>query len=208
MFELQADGMSQLRDAAQSRMLDGYPLPDAPDTGEEWNDEFNDFAEKCMAAFKLMASDHEVFSADDQQYLSASDATIMFGAAIIAKDVGLVRCYHRLIQKVSPRDLLSSVQLLRQMHPETPVHAIVTEQHALASKNIKEAMRKADEEEVFNFLLLEELIASLTTMAFNDLTQTDRIVMLIKRGVYDPNDMKRMLLELDGIESSLLEGTL
>jgi hypothetical protein len=208
MEPLRTDGMTSLRDKAKRRMRDGYELPAFPSTDDVASVEFGEFIRVCTDVLKQRTSDYDMFGGNESEYRLASDAVIVFNIAVVAKDADIIRVHHSLIQKVgSPRNLQWCTKLVRQAYPGTPVSSIITEQHVQAATDIKNAFWAWDEDAV-DSPDLQDLIGNIVKLAFEDLTETDRIVALIGRGVFNRDKMCERLKEITDIESPLVEGTL
>ena len=76
-----------------------------------------------------------------------------------------------------------------------------------AATDIKKAFWAWDEDAI-DSPDMADLIGGMAKLAFEDLTQTDRIVSLIGRGVFNRDKMCERLKEITDIESPLVEGTL
>lgn len=203
--------LDTLRAEVSQRMTSGYDLPPLPDSDDVNASDFSVFAKECSRVLKVRASDLSSCSEGNRRYLYASDAVIVFNIAVVGKDVDLIRVYHRLIQKVeSPRDLQRCAKLLRRTLPDSPVSTIFTEQHVSAAETIKQAVW--DWEDGGNYdpdsPHMQDLMDKLTMLSFEDLTKTDRLAVLIKRGVFNEAKLRTMLAEFADIEAPLLEGTL
>lgn len=208
MFQLKSTGIASIHDKALARIKAGYPFPEMPETNDQWTPEFNSFVEQCRSELQQKLTDHRMFQNSVEHslgYVYASDTVSLFNRAAEAQDMELVRIYHRLIQAVeNPNEILSAVNLMRSMSHSTPIHETISNNHLIAMREIENAQYWARDESPLD----DTEDGKVIVLAFNDLSLTHHIVMLLKRGITTSNEIQNMLKETVNIEAPLMDGTL
>lgn len=208
--EIKAGGMTSLVTRAHERIRNGYHFPPLPETNGVWTDEFSAFARECADILKQRQGDQKLTS-DDWDFIHPkySDAISHFNIAIVAKDVVLISVYRRFILNTeSPASIKLCVRILRSVYPGTMAAALYTDEHHQAQQSIHAAVWDWDGYSTLDYDARNRLIDDLTAFAYEDLSQTDRILSFIKRGVVEPNDIRPMLDATADVIPPLLEGTL
>lgn len=210
--EIKADGMTSLVNRAHERIRNGYSFPPLPETNGEWTDEFSSFAKRCASILKQRQNDFTLtsdVSVRDSIHPKYSDAITHFNIAIVAKDTALISVYHRVIMDAeSPASIKLCVRILRNIYPGMAAAAVYTEDHLQTQQSINTAVWDWEGYNTLDYDARNRLIDDLTAFAYEDLSQTDRILSFIRRGVVEPEDIRRMLKVTADIRTPLLEGTL
>lgn len=206
--ENRSEGMDSPMDDAQASIRNGYSFPPFPD-GMEWDKEFRAFTKECSAVLKKRLMDVETVSNSGHSAVRYSDSIIQFNLAIVASDIDLIAIHHRFILDCQePADIKKCVKVLRALRPDTPASTIFALDHLEARKSIGAAIWASEEITTSTFEATDRLIDDLMSLAFEDISQTSRIVSFIYRGIVEPEDIRVIMRSTAEVNAPLLDGAL
>lgn len=209
MFMVSTNSVTSMHDRARARVKAGYRFPDAPSTHGQWTPEFNTFVDQCRNELHEIVSAHEMLDGYSMEHSCARDAERLFTEAAESKDMTLLRIYHRLIPSVeNPNYIPEAVELMGSMTHSEPLHEIINGEHIRAIGEIRRALYLAAFAFTSTKMLDNAEVDRVIALALHDLSLTENIAMLIKRGIRTCHEIQETLKATSGIESPLIDGAL
>lgn len=202
-------------DEAKLSAAAGYEFPPLP-AGNRWSREFDEFATKCFALLELRGDDASLLDVNvsDRLHRNYFDALIEFRSAATARDIHLIRVYHRLLlESPDPALIRMAVPALRAFDPK----AVLTHEHVAACMEINRSLSAWCDKNPALFTdmwdvdeHLVKLLKKLARLCFEEMSpeRVSMICMLVRRGVVESGQVRAALADFENVTPVLMEGAL
>lgn len=193
--------------------LGNYVFPVMPHTDGDWTPEVEDFAQEFGRILKRRCDDTPDTGRRPDAYSNYSDAVMAFNLARVFRETDRLSVMARfLILPVRASHVQTTYSIMRKMHSDANLSAIITQDHVDAYTAIDEAL--TDWEDDLATILPGKRSDTVKDALFHLCLEDPSpknvkiISMLIRRGVVGESAVREQLAELSDISAPLLEGAL
>lgn len=189
-----------------------YVFPVMPHTGGDWTPEVEAFAQEFGRVLKRRCDDTPDTGRRPDAYSNYSDAVMVFNLARVFRETDRLSVMARfLILPVRASHVQTTYSIMRKMHGEAILSAIITQDHVDAYTAIAEALTDWEYDlPTIPGKRSDTIKDALFHLCLEDPSPTNVkiISMLIRRGVVGESAVREQLAELSDISVPLLEGAL
>lgn len=202
------EGRIATREIALLRYAEGYPLPDAPETGGKWTSEFEAYANAVKDIMRNRYTDCYRVGVSDDVYQRAELDFRLIEDAVAGKKARLIATYAYLLKdSLHPKEIGSALPVLDSITGAGPL----THEHVNVYYDLQET--------AYEWRLARQmgkngppagLLNGLVRLCFEEMSERRLLTVksLLNRGMTSIKEIRAALGTFDGIESPLTDGAL
>jgi hypothetical protein len=202
------EGRIATREIALLRYAEGYPLPEAPETGGKWTREFEAYANTVNEIMRNRYTDCYRVGVSDDGYQRAELDFRLMDNAVTDKKARLIGVYANLLKdSLYPNEIRSALPVLDSITGAGPL----THEHVNVYYDLQETVYKwRASRKLGKDGPPAGLLNGLVRLCFEEMSERrlDAVKALLDRGMTNPKEIRAALGTFDGIESPLTDGVL